>query len=118
VGDGAREEMGRERSGKSLQIISSGTNIWQFTDEYKRGEQEQEQEQEQEEAWYWLTASQYLEMQREEGLADKEKGLADEEESTDDQEGLADEEISVDKEEELTDKEIPVNQFADKPTRK
>jgi hypothetical protein len=46
-----------------------------------------------------------LEIQRKEGLADKEKGLADEEESMDNQEGLA-------------DKEIPVNQFADEPTRK
>jgi hypothetical protein len=47
--------------------------------------------------WYWLTASQYLEIQGEEGLADKEEGPADEEEGpTDEEEGPTDEEVPVD----------------------
>ena len=95
-----------------MQIINSGANIWQFTDEYKRGEQEYEYEYKQElwETCCWLTASQYLEIQREEGLADKEEGPTDEEEGlTDEEEGPANEEISIDKEKRLIDKEILVN---------
>ena len=59
--------------------------------------------------WYWLTASQYLEIQREEeeGPTDEEVG------STGEEEGLTGEE------EGLTDEEVSVGQFTDEPiTRK
>jgi hypothetical protein len=55
--------------------------------------------------WYWLTASQYLEIQGEE-----EEGPADEEEGP-----TGKEEGPMGEEEGLTDEEVSVDQFTDEP---
>jgi hypothetical protein len=61
-----------------------------------------------------------LEIQREEGLADKEEGLTDKEErpadeeegATDEEEGPANKEVLIDQ---FADEEMPAGQLADKP---